>query len=60
MNAKFEQIIRCPNCEGVGWVRDGGTPCPVCDARGRLVIDGKSTADLLILHRPAPGRMKCS
>lgn len=40
---KFEQIISCPNCGGTGWVRDDSSQCPVCEARGLLVIDGKAT-----------------
>lgn len=52
--SELEQIITCPNCRATGYVRDAGSQCPVCEARGRLVIDAARTMALPMLPRPAP------
>lgn len=40
-----EQIVRCPSCEGYGWVQDeledGEQDCDWCDATGYLYQDAK-------------------
>lgn len=54
MSTKCRQTITCPNCEGKGW-----TPgeCPICDARGFLIIDSEATAELPRQSRKRdPGR----
>lgn len=55
MADKLEQIIICPNCEGHGWRSVGDRSyydCPVCERRGRLVIDGDKT--LALAPKPMP------
>lgn len=45
------QIVRCPNCNGKGWVPQGATAttwqvCPGCVTRGLLVVDHMRTMGL--------------
>lgn len=56
MTDGLEQIITCPNCDGGGWKWYGDPvrwkECPICEARGFVVIDSAKTMALKIQEPP--------
>jgi hypothetical protein len=57
----LEQAILCPGCNGKGWHRFKGrnelvaSACPVCEARGFLIIDAERTFSLPTMKPPSVG-----
>jgi len=58
----LQQVITCPNCNGGGWLWVHKTlrysECPVCEARGFLVIDAEKTLARSIQPKPKMARSR--